>query len=94
LGPIYRLLGDGLNDDDIAVKLNLTEVKVQALHSLDRTFPGVEEPSRVGAIRFNRSLIFLLLERRQEHEIQLKEMFWCAGSLSQPLADFDICPVL
>jgi DNA-binding CsgD family transcriptional regulator len=29
LGPIYRLLGDGLNDDDIAVKLNLTEVKVQ-----------------------------------------------------------------
>ena len=30
LGPIYRLLGQGLNDDDIAVRLNLTEDKVQA----------------------------------------------------------------
>lgn len=29
LGPIYRLLGQGLNDDDIAVKLDLTEAKVQ-----------------------------------------------------------------
>ena len=29
LGPIYRLLGEGLNDDDIAVKLDLTEAKVQ-----------------------------------------------------------------
>ena len=29
LGPIYRLLGQGLDDDDIAVKLDLTEVKVQ-----------------------------------------------------------------
>lgn len=29
LGPIYRLLGEGLNDDDIAEKLNLTEAKVQ-----------------------------------------------------------------
>ena len=29
LGPNYRLLGEGLNDDDIAVKLNLTVVKVQ-----------------------------------------------------------------
>ena len=28
LGPIYRLLGEGLNDNDIAVKLNLTEAKV------------------------------------------------------------------
>lgn len=30
LGPIYRLLAEGLNDDDIAVKLNLPEEKVQA----------------------------------------------------------------
>jgi DNA-binding CsgD family transcriptional regulator len=30
LGPIYRLLGQGLNDDDIAVSLNLTKEKVQA----------------------------------------------------------------
>ena len=29
LVPIYRLLGQGLNDDDIAVKLDLTEAKVQ-----------------------------------------------------------------
>lgn len=29
LGPIYRLLGQGLNDGDIAKKLDLTEVKVQ-----------------------------------------------------------------
>ena len=29
LGPIYRLLGEGLNDDDIAVRLNLTQAKVQ-----------------------------------------------------------------
>ena len=30
LGPIYRLLGQGLNDGDIASRLNLTEVKVQS----------------------------------------------------------------
>ena len=30
LGPIYRLLGQGLNDGDIAVRLNLTEERVQA----------------------------------------------------------------
>ncbi len=29
LGPIYRSLGQGLNDDDIARKLNITEVKVK-----------------------------------------------------------------
>ena len=29
LGPIYRLLGQGLSDGDIASKLDLTEVKVQ-----------------------------------------------------------------
>jgi DNA-binding NarL/FixJ family response regulator len=29
LGPIYRLLGQGLDDADIAKKLNLTEVNVQ-----------------------------------------------------------------
>jgi DNA-binding NarL/FixJ family response regulator len=29
LGPIYRLLGQGLDDRDIAEKLNLTEVNVQ-----------------------------------------------------------------
>lgn len=30
LGPIYRLLGQGLNDGDIASLLNLSEVKVQS----------------------------------------------------------------
>ena len=29
LGPIYRLVGEGLNDRDIANKLNLTEAQVQ-----------------------------------------------------------------
>jgi DNA-binding NarL/FixJ family response regulator len=29
LGPIYRLRGQGLNDGDIAAKLDLTEAKVQ-----------------------------------------------------------------
>jgi hypothetical protein len=29
LGPIYRLLGEGLNDEDIALKLDLTEAKVR-----------------------------------------------------------------
>lgn len=29
LGPIYRLLSVGLNDRDIASRLNLTEEKVQ-----------------------------------------------------------------
>lgn len=29
-GPIYRLLGQGLDDSDVARKLNLTESKVQA----------------------------------------------------------------
>ena len=30
LGPIYRELGQGLNDREIANKLNLTEVNVQS----------------------------------------------------------------
>lgn len=30
LGPIYRLLGQGMNDSDIARKLNLTEVSVES----------------------------------------------------------------
>jgi DNA-binding NarL/FixJ family response regulator len=30
LGPICRLLGQGLNDGDIASKLDLTELKVQS----------------------------------------------------------------
>ncbi len=29
LGPIYRLLGQGVNDNDIALRLNVTEEKVQ-----------------------------------------------------------------
>jgi DNA-binding NarL/FixJ family response regulator len=29
LGPIYRLAGQGLSDVDIAIKLNLTEIKVK-----------------------------------------------------------------
>jgi DNA-binding NarL/FixJ family response regulator len=30
LGPIYRSLGQGLNDSDIARKFNLTEVSVES----------------------------------------------------------------
>jgi DNA-binding NarL/FixJ family response regulator len=30
LGPIYRGVGEGLNDHDIAKKLNLTELNVQS----------------------------------------------------------------
>ena len=30
LGPIYRLLGQGLNDSEIARKLDLTEINVQS----------------------------------------------------------------
>jgi DNA-binding CsgD family transcriptional regulator len=29
LGPIYRLLGRGLNNDDIATGLNITQEKVE-----------------------------------------------------------------
>ena len=29
LGPKYRWLGEGMNDNDIAVRLNVTEEKVQ-----------------------------------------------------------------
>jgi DNA-binding CsgD family transcriptional regulator len=29
LGPIYRLLGQRVNDNDIALRLNITEEKVQ-----------------------------------------------------------------
>ena len=29
LGPIYRLVGQGFNDREIANKLNITELKVQ-----------------------------------------------------------------
>ncbi|HEV2134249.1 MAG TPA: hypothetical protein VGR47_08290 [Terracidiphilus sp.] len=29
LGPIYRLLGQGVNDNDIVLRLNVTEEKVQ-----------------------------------------------------------------
>jgi DNA-binding NarL/FixJ family response regulator len=30
LGPIYRSVGQGLNDSDIARKLNLTELNVES----------------------------------------------------------------
>ena len=30
LGPIYRLLGRGLNNDAIAARLNITQEKVEA----------------------------------------------------------------
>jgi hypothetical protein len=50
LGPIYRGLGQGLNDDGIARKLNLTELT--KMHSLDTSFSEPEKSSRAGRIRF------------------------------------------
>jgi DNA-binding NarL/FixJ family response regulator len=49
LGPIYRLVGRGLNDREIADKLNITESKVHGcvswmLHSF--TFPNRMELAR------------------------------------------------
>jgi hypothetical protein len=41
LGPSYRLVGEGFNDGDIAVKMNLNRSESRRLYSLDRTFPGV-----------------------------------------------------
>ena len=38
LGPIYRLLGQGLNDGDIASQLDLTEVKVESCVAWIRRF--------------------------------------------------------
>jgi len=42
LGPIYRLVGQGFSDREIATKLNLTELSVQSciawiLHFLELT---------------------------------------------------------
>jgi hypothetical protein len=42
LGPVYRLVGQGFSDRDIATKLDLTELRVQAciawiLHFLEFT---------------------------------------------------------
>jgi hypothetical protein len=56
LGPIYRLLGQGLNDGDIASKLDLTEVKVQSCVALDTAFLEPEDSSRVGSICFRCSV--------------------------------------
>ncbi len=33
IGSIYRLLGEGFGDDEIDMKLNLTEVKVRGCNS-------------------------------------------------------------
>jgi hypothetical protein len=38
LGPVYRLVGQGFSDRDIAKKLNLTEP------SVDIAFPRIHEP--------------------------------------------------
>jgi len=52
LGPVYRLVGQGFSDRDIAKKLNLTEPSVQAcrawiLHSLAR----IHESERTDPLR-------------------------------------------
>ena len=64
------------------------------LHSLDSSFLGTEEPSRAGAIRFNRNVIFLSPEAGTNHESELKEVLWRVISLSKSLVDFGLCSVL
>lgn len=49
LGPIYRLLGKGFNDREIANKMNLTEVKVQECISWMLRF--LRMPNRMELVR-------------------------------------------
>ena len=62
LGPTYRLVGQGVNDSDIAARLNLKEPRVQCLHSLDIAFPRIHGPERTGKPR-RRSDGELIMER-------------------------------
>ena len=47
--PIYRLLGQGLNDGDIARKLNLTEVNVQSCIAWILNFLNLENREELAA---------------------------------------------
>ena len=47
--PIYRLLGQGLNDGDIARKLNLTEVNVQSCIAWILHFLNLENREELAA---------------------------------------------
>lgn len=94
LGPIYRLLAKGLSDDDIAVRLDLAEAKVQGCIAWILHFLELKRRQELVRYASNDSVILLSLERRHEYESQVTEVFWCATSLSQPLVDFGTCSVL
>ena len=51
LGSVYRLFDQGFSDRDIAKKRNLTELSVQAWHSLDIAFPKIYQPERTDPLR-------------------------------------------
>src|SRR5579864_6462809 len=93
MGPIYRLLAKGVNDEDLAVGLVYPR-KRTSLHRLGTPFPEAHKSSRVGAIRFNGSVILLSARRGHKDENQPTEIFCCASCRSQSLADFGICSVL
>jgi hypothetical protein len=61
LGPIYRLLGRGLNNDDIATRLNITQEKVEGCIAWATPFPGTDKSSRSGSIRLEGKMILLSL---------------------------------
>jgi DNA-binding NarL/FixJ family response regulator len=45
--PIYRLLGQGLNDSDIARKLDLTETSVQSCIAWTPHFLKLKDPQEL-----------------------------------------------
>ena len=59
LGPIYRLLGRGLDDTDIGTELGLSEVNVRNCICLDHSFLKAEGSPRAGSIRVSRGVAFL-----------------------------------
>ena len=90
LGPVYRLLGEGLNDHDIAVRLQVTEEKVQGCIACIIHFFEAEESSRTRAIRFNRSVILPLLKGQlMVGQLRVRKF------AEQPMMrrrGFDLCP--
>lgn len=67
LGPIYRLVGKGFNDREIADKLNITEIAVQGCVSwMLRSFKM--QRMELGSRRFQRGAVRALgaLERQMK----------------------------
>lgn len=90
LGPIYRLLGQGLNDGDIAIKLDLTEVKVQSWVAWILHFLNLKTRQELVLYASGAAKLCLSPERLQI-ENQSTEMSLGAGSLPHSLAHSSIC---